>query len=285
MGIAMALGGILASTLTRPIRELTRATDEIAGGELGYQVAVRSEDEMGQLAISFNRMSADLARANKLRRQMTADIAHDLRTPLSLILGYTEALSDGKLAGSAEIYDVMHQETVHLSRLIDDLRTLSLAEAGELSLNLQQINPRILLDRTASAFSAQADEVGVAIEVEAPDGLPDLRVDPERMAQVLGNLVSNAIRYTKAGGLIKLSAKVIDDGVALAISDTGSGIAEEDLPFVFDRFYRGDPARQQDGEAGLGLTIARSLITAQGGSIKVESTFGKGTVFTITFQL
>jgi signal transduction histidine kinase len=285
VGIALILGGILARTLTRPIRELTKATEQIAGGDLGYQVEVRSQDEMGQLATSFNHMSADLAHANQLRRQMTADIAHDLRTPLSLILGYTEALSDGKLDGTAEIYEVMHNESVHLSHLIDDLRTLSLADAGELTLNLQPISPVSLLERTSAAFRAQADAAGVALEVVADQGLPSLKVDPERMAQVYTNLVSNALRYTPSGGRIELGAVRQVDLVLLTIRDTGSGITPEDLPFVFDRFYRADPARQATGEAGLGLTIARSLVVAQGGQIQVESELGQGTLFTVAFPV
>lgn len=281
VAIALLLGSILARTITRPVRELTNATQVVAQGDLGYQVEVRSKDELGRLAASFNQMSADLARSNRLRRQMTADIAHDLRTPLSLILGYTEALSEGKLEASGEIFSVMHNEAGHLSHLVDDLHTISLADARELPLNLQNISPASLLKRTAAAFNPQAEQKSIALQVDADPGLPRIKVDPERMAQVLGNLVSNALRYTPEGGRIELSATSDDRHTHLQVRDNGSGIVPEDLPYIFTRFYRGDRSRQQNGAAGLGLTITRSLVEAQGGSIAVESEPGQGTTFTI----
>ncbi|MCJ7555438.1 MAG: ATP-binding protein [Gammaproteobacteria bacterium] len=281
--IALVLGGILARSLTRPLRELSTATQAVAQGELGYQVEVRSKDEIGQLAGSFNQMSADLARANQLRKQTTADIAHDLRTPISVIMGYTEALNDGKLSGSPEVYTTMHQVSEHLSHLIDDLRTLSLADAGELPINLQNINPTQLLERTAAAYASQAQSREVALRVKADPDLPEIEVDPERMLQVMSNLVSNALRYTPSGGWIELSASAEQDDITIRVQDNGVGIAPEDLPKVFTRFYRGDKSRQQNGEAGLGLTIARSLVEMQGGKLSVESLIGLGTTFTIRF--
>ncbi len=281
-GVALLLGVVLARTISRPVRELTAATHTLARGELGHQVPVRTHDELGELTASFNRMSADLARSTKLRRQMTADIAHDLRTPLSVIMGYTEALADGKLSGAPETFAVMHQEAQHLSHLVDDLRTLSLADAGELTLTRQVVDPRALLERTAAAHAAQAHKRQVALTVEAVPGLPEVEVDPERMAQVLGNLVSNALRYTPTGGQVTLAAGVDAAGVTLRVQDNGAGIAPEHLPHIFDRFYRGDESRQHgEGESGLGLAIAKSLVEAHGGSIAAESTLGGGTTFTI----
>ena len=278
----MLLGVLLARAIARPVRELTAATRAVAEGKLGRQVAVRSKDELGELAQSFNQMSADLARANKLRRQMTADIAHDLRTPLSIILGYTEALNDGKLPGTPEMYAAMHGEAQHLQRLIDDLRTLSLADAGELPLTRVQIAPQTLLERIASAYRVQAEQRKIVLQVIAAPDLPPLDVDPDRMAQVFKNLIDNALRHTPPGGQITLAAEQDDRAVHLFVRDTGAGIAPEDLPYVFERFYRGDEARQQeDGASGLGLAIARSLVEAHGGSIAVESVLGQGTRFTI----
>lgn len=288
MGIALLLGGTLAKTLTKPLRELTKATQLVAQGELGYKVAVNSDDEIGELATSFNQMSADLAESTQLRRQMTADIAHDLRTPVSVILGYAEALSDGKLQGSPEIFSVIHQETGRLSRLIDDLRTISLADAGELPLNLQDISPLSLIDQSYMAFMPQALQKEIELIRETPPNLPLVRVDADRMAQVLGNLISNALRFTPPGGWIKLSTSLGENEkmVTLQVSDNGSGIPVEDLPLVFNRFYRGDKSRQTNrGETGLGLTISRSLVEAQGGNISVESAPGKGTAFTIRFPV
>jgi signal transduction histidine kinase len=282
--LAILLGSILARSLTRPLRELSTATQAVAQGELGYQVEVRSKDEIGQLADSFNQMSADLAKANQLRKQTTANIAHDLRTPLSVIMGYTEALNDGKLSGSPEVYTTMHQVSQHLSHLIDDLRTLSLADAGELPINLQTIPVVALLERTAAAYRPQAQDQDVSLEVKAEPDLPKIEVDQDRMAQVLGNLVSNALRYTPTGGWIRLSASANEGDVCIQVHDNGAGIAPEDLPKVFTRFYRGDKSRQQNGEAGLGLTIAKSLVEMQGGTISVESELGEGTTFTIRFH-
>ncbi len=280
--LALLLGALLAQTLTRPIRELTAATRALAKGDLGQQVTVRTRDELGELATSFNQMSADLAHASELRRQMTADIAHELRTPLSLILGYTESLSDGKLPATQETFDIMHDEAQHLSHLIDDLRTLSLADAGELSLARRAVDPRTLLERAMLAHTPEAQRQGISIQFEAPPDLPEVEVDPGRMAQVLENLMSNSLRYTPEGGQITLSAVAEESSVYLRVQDNGDGISPEDLPYVFDRFYRADKSRQrQGGESGLGLAIAKSIVEAHSGSLTVESVLGEGTTFTV----
>ncbi|HSN73973.1 MAG TPA: ATP-binding protein, partial [Anaerolineae bacterium] len=263
---ALVLGGLLARAISRPVKELTEATQRVAGGELGHQVPVRTRDELGELAISFNSMSADLATANQLRRQMTADVAHELRTPLSVILGYTEALSDGKLQGKPAIYDAMYGEAQLLSHLVDDLRTLSLADAGELTLNRGLVAPAECLERVAASHAGLAAQRGVRLEVQIAPDLPLVDVDRERIAQVLANLVSNALRYTPEGGMITLSAEAIGDRVLLRVSDTGPGIEPQHLPLVFKRFYRADDARPANGESGLGLAIARSLVEAHGGT-------------------
>jgi len=281
-GVALILGSVLALTMTRTLRELTFATKALAKGELGCQVPVRSKDELGMLAESFNQMSTELARSINLRKQMTADIAHDLRTPLSVILGYSEALNDGKFTGSPEIYSVIHTEAQHLSHLVDDLKTLSLADAGELPLVRQDVSPLNLLKYTATSHQIQAEQAGVKIIVDAAEDLPTIHVDVERMSQVLGNLVNNALRYTPKGGEIVLSAQVQDGKVHLKVADNGSGISPEAIPYIFERSFRGEKARvQQAGEAGLGLAISKSLVEAHGGVITVESELGKGTCFTI----
>jgi len=281
---ALVMGGILAYTLTRSLRELTAGTRELAEGKLGHQVKVHSRDELGELANSFNQMSAALAHSTELRRQMTADIAHDLRTPLSVILGYTEALSDQKLDPGPEMFTVMHREALHLSHLVADLKTLSLADAGELPLNMQPFAPQELLKRTLEAHRVKAENKGIHLHVDAEDSLPLISVDVDRMAQVLGNLMSNALRYTPSGGQISLAVAVNGNKVCLSVSDNGAGILSQDLPFIFERSYRGDRARhQQEGETGLGLAIARSLVIAQGGTISVQSAEGQGTTFTLDF--
>jgi two-component system sensor histidine kinase BaeS len=282
--IALLIGVVLARTISRPVREVTAATQIVAGGDLGYQVPVRTKDELGELASSFNQMSTDLAVANRQRRQMTADIAHDLRTPLSVILGYMESLSTGKLEATPETFEIMYDKGMHIQHLIDDLRILALADAGELSLVVRPVDPEALLEHTALAHMIQAQEKGIDLRVESTGDLPEIEVDPERLTQVLSNLISNALRYTPTGGEIVLTAESDDELTRLRVRDSGSGIAAEDIPHIFDRFYRSDTSRSQEnamGESGLGLAIAKSIVTAHGGEIEVSSTVGVGTTFTI----
>jgi two-component system sensor histidine kinase BaeS len=280
--VSLLLGVFLARTLTRTVRELTVATRKVAKGDLEQQVPVRSKDELGELAASFNQMSADLTHSRNLRRQMTADIAHELRTPLTVVLGHAEALSEGQLPPDPDTFDIIFDETKRLNRLVEDLRTLSVSDAGELLLNQQKTPPLELLKRGAAARRSKAKVKDLALEVEASPGLPDLIVDPDRMTQVLVNLLDNAIRYTPSGGIISLFAKHTPEGVAIIVKDNGPGISKEDLPYVFERFYRGDKSRQrEEGGSGLGLPIAKSLVENQGGDIQVESKVGAGTTFTI----
>jgi two-component system sensor histidine kinase BaeS len=280
---ALILGVVLARTLTRPLRELTAVTRVLSKGRLGQQVPIRSRDELGELAASFNQMSTDLAEATELRQQMTADIAHELRTPLTVIAGYIEALRDGVLKPTPDRFEAMSLEAQQLKRLVDDLRTLSLAEAGELPLTRQGTAPRALLERVEAAFSPQAEQAHIALTVDADENLPELNVDPERLVQVLENLVGNALRHTDQGGEIVLSARAERADILLAVQDSGRGIAPEALPHVFDRFYRGEAGRAAEGgESGLGLAIAKSIVEAHGGSITVRSPgVGQGATFTV----
>lgn len=290
--IALILGILLARTLTRPIQALTRATQAVAAGDLGQQVVIHAHDELGELASAFNQMSADLAQANAARRQMSADIAHDLRTPLTVISGYLESLRDGVLQPTPARFETMYAEAQHLLRLVEDLRTLSLADAGELTLNKVTVSPHALLKRLATVYQHTAEQKSVALFVDVPGHLPDLIVDPDRMIQVLGNLVSNALRYTPEGGKITLTAAAQANAIALAVADTGAGIVPAALPRIFDRFYRVDESRAQDEpstahstESGLGLAIARSIVEAHGGTITVTSKVGKGTTFTVSLPM
>ncbi len=279
---ALLIGIFLARTLTRPLRELTQATKAVAQGDLAQQVPVRSQDELGQLAVSFNHMNADLAHARDLQRQMTADIAHDLRTPLSIVLGHAEALSDGVLAPTQETFQTIHEEAKRLSRLVDDLRTLSLAEAGELTIIKRQVSPESLLARAAKAYDPQAARKQISLTVQLEDNLPELFADPDRLSQVMDNLLDNAMRYTPRGGAVTLSGrrelKFDPSNIRLEVLNNGPNIDPEELPYVFDRFYQSDKSRKrrEDGGSGLGLAIARSIVEAHDGRIWAESEPGQG---------
>lgn len=279
--VALLLGLLLARTLTHPIRDLTAAARAMAKGRLEQQVPVRSTDELGELAQAFNQMSVDLVHANQSRKQMTADIAHDLRNPLTVISGYLESLQDGKLKPTPERFATMKAEVQYLQRLVEDLRTLSLADAGELALHYQLVLPGELLERVAASYQHRAEGLGISLEVETEPGLTEISVDPERMEQVLDNLISNALRYTPEGGAIRLTARQDGLNLILEVQDNGSGIAPEDLSHIFDRSYRGDPSRGGDG-SGLGLAIAQSIVELHGGSIHAESRMPGGSRFLIS---
>ncbi len=281
--VAVLLGLFLARTITRPVRDLTLATKALAQGRLDQKVPVRSNDELGELTETFNQMSEDINRSNNLRRQMTADIAHDLRTPLSVITGYLEGLKDGVVKPSEERFAAMHDEALYLQRLVEDLRTLSLADAGELSLSLNSVQPGDLVQRLANSFQHQAGQKRIALETDIAADLPAVQMDPERVLEALGNLISNAIRYTPEGGRVALSARREGQAVLLQVGDTGAGIAPEDLEHVFERFYRTDELRQEGG-SGLGLAIAKSIIELQGGQIFAQSQ-GRGLGSTFGIKL
>ena len=281
--LALVLGIVLARTLTRPIHALTNATQSMAAGNLGEHVVVRSKDEIGKLATSFNQMSSDLARASQLRKQLTADIAHDLGTPLSILRGYLEGLKAESIQGDPHLYTIMHEEVIHLQHLVEDLRILSLADAGELPLNRRAVDPKALLERSGLAYVMQAEAKGIGLRIEAEDTLPSIAVDVERMTQVLNNLVANALRFTEQGEIV-LSATNGQGVVELQVKDSGIGIPAEDLPYIFNRFYRADRARQRtpEGSSGLGLAIAKAIVEAHGGQITAVSTPYQSTQFTIT---
>jgi signal transduction histidine kinase len=283
--IALILGGILIQSFTRPIRKLANATEVVAGGELGYQVEIDSQDELGRLANSFNQMSIDLESADQARKQMTADIAHDLRTPLSLLHGYTEAMSEGKLNGTKEIFQVMHEQAQHLNYLIEDLRTLTLLDSNELQLNIQDIDPSLVINSIKAAFLSLAEEKGVNLTTEVASELPRVDLDPDRLNQILGNLLNNALKIIHTGGTIQIKSRQVDDIIMIDVIDNGPGIKEDDLPHIFERFYRTDESRGSDGSSGLGLAITKKLVEAMGGEIRVTSEINKSTTFSLSFPV
>jgi signal transduction histidine kinase len=285
---ALIVGMILARNLIRPLQALTLAAENMAQGDLEQKVTVNSRDEIGQLAKTFNWMSQEVSHGNQLRRQMTADIAHDLRTPLTVIAGYIESMQDGVLAPTPERLALIYTEIERLQNLVTDLRTLSLADAGELPLNRQPISPKYLLERAEALFEHQAEQQKVALCIEADENLPKFIMDEARMIQVFGNLISNSLRYTPEGGEIMLTAKKVDTGVEMSVRDNGCGIDAEQLPHIFERFYRADKSRYSEAdsteESGLGLAIVKALVEAQDGTIRAESAGGQGTTVFIRFE-
>lgn len=281
--IALLLSFMLARLMTRPLKELKQGVQRVASGDFEQHVPVRSQDELGALAEAFNRMNKDLARQHHLRRQMAADIAHDLRTPLTVLSGYLESMRDGVLKASTERFEMLYQEAQGLQYLVEDLRLLSLADAGELKLQRMAVSPQDLLEQAAEAFKEQARQHDIQLQVEAGVMLPDVYVDPDRFGRVLRNLLSNALRYTPDGGKIALSAQLAKQSVHLIVEDTGIGIPPNQLSNIFERFYRIEAERNlETGESGLGLSIVKSIVDAHGGKVNVQSTLNKGTTFIIS---
>jgi two-component system, OmpR family, sensor histidine kinase BaeS len=277
MVLALLLGIVLSRTLTRPIRELTRATHAVSEGDLSQQVPVRSRDELGELARAFNKMSAELSRSINARKQMTADIAHELRTPLSLILGHAEAVHDGVLPPSTENFEIIREEATRLEHLINDLRMLSLADAGELSMQMETVEPQRLVQEVSSLYQYQAQKKNISVDLEITPDLPLIEVDPGRMTQVLTNILDNAMRHTPDGGHIVFAAREVENMVELSIQDSGPGLDIGDVGRIFERLYRVDASRyREDGGSGLGLAIAKSIVQAHGGQISAEAEPGSG---------
>ena len=282
--VALALGFVVFRGITAPLGRLTRAAHAVAEGDLSQRVQIRSGDEISDLGAAFNTMAGNLERGEQIRREMTADIAHELRTPLSVIQGNLEAVLDGVYPPDAEHVQPALDQAQLLARLVEDLRTLALAEAGQLSLSLQSTDVAELVKRVSASFETKAADKHVILSVNAPPALPQVRADGQRIAQVLTNLLGNALRYTPEGGSVDIRLQAEQQSILIGVKDTGSGISPQDLPHVFDRFYRADKSRSREGGgSGLGLAIARSIVEAHSGRIWAESEIGKGT--SISFAL
>ena len=282
--VALILGSVLFFQIVSPVQQITSAAQKIAAGDLSQRIPTQSQDEIGTLANSFNQMADSLAKHEELRRNLIADVAHELRTPLTVIQGNLEAMLDGVLPASPQEIATLRDETALLARLVSDLRLLSLAEAGQLKLERVEIDPTELIAQAVEPFRLQAQSSQIELTLEIASNLPFINVDADRIAQVIRNLLNNALRHTPAGGRITLTCrKETTQSLLITVTDTGEGIPPDDLPFVFDRFYRADKSRSRaSGGSGIGLAIANQLVEVHGGKVWVESQPGRGTTFGFT---
>jgi two-component system OmpR family sensor kinase/two-component system sensor histidine kinase BaeS len=294
VGFIIVVGALLSRRLSAPLGRLADAARAVAAGDLDQRVDAGGSTEVAQVSQAFNEMTAALNEAETLRQNMVADVAHELRNPLSVLQGNLWAiLNDAYPLEKAEI-SRLYDETRLLSRLVEDLRELALADAGQLHLNLHTIDVAQVIRHTVDGFSLAAEAQEVNLTVQLPYDLPFALADPDRVAQVLRNLLINAVRHTPTGGAITVSVSSKAQSLEIAVADTGEGIAPEDLAHIFERFWRADPARARSGTGGeersmrgtgLGLAVAQGLVGAQGGRIWAESTPGAGTVFRLTLPL
>ncbi|MCC7355036.1 MAG: HAMP domain-containing protein [Anaerolineae bacterium] len=276
----------LSSRIVRPVEQLTAAVQRMERGDLTARVSVDTQDEIGQLGHAFNAMAGSLAQQEQLRRNMVGDVAHELRTPLTNLRGYLEAARDGLLTPDGALVDNLYEETMLLNRLVADLQELALADAGQLALVRQPVSMVRIVEQAVTMLRPQADAKGLALLVNLPSDLPPIDADPERVGQVLRNLLNNAIAHTPRAGEITVIARKVNQEVVVSVHDTGAGIAPEHLPHIFDRFYRADKSRaRRTGGAGLGLAIVKQLVEAHGGSLTVESEPGRGSTFTFTLPV
>ncbi len=282
VAVALILTFFLSRRILGPVESLAKVARQVAQRDFSARAVVHSRDEVGELARTFNSMIEELSRTEELRRNLVADVAHELRTPVTNLRGYIEGIADGVITPDAGTLASMQGEVMLQTRLIEDLQDLALAESGQMQLKLQPCDLSALVRHAAATVQPQAQSKGMGIEVESPDALPIL-ADPERVSQVLRNLLINAVNYTNPGGQIRLQAHQEDGHARIQVEDDGPGIPAQDLPYIFERFYRVDKSRSRaTGGTGLGLTIARSLVEAHGGRIEAHSQVGLGTRFVIT---
>jgi signal transduction histidine kinase len=286
IAIALLLTYFFSRRILAPMKALINATRHFGKGDFSRRVDEKEKGELGELAQSFNSMATDLERTERLRRNMVADVAHELRTPLSNLKGYLEAVSDGLVKPDKNTIRSLNEEATILSHLVDDLQELSLADAGEIRLNIQSENIGNLIKDTLTGIQAKATARGLALSADIPTTLPMVNIDSYRIKQVLLNLLDNAVAHTDKGGRITVKANQQDKMVRVSVADTGEGIPADELALIFERFYRVDRSRtRKTGGSGLGLTIAKRLVEAHGGTIEAESEPGRGSTFTFTLPV
>ena len=285
---ALALSFLFSQSVVAPVLAMSHATQRIADGRYDERLQVVGADELAGLAMRFNQMAERLDQVESMRRRLIGDVSHELRTPLTAIKGSMEGLMDGILPANEETFQQIHAEADRLNRLVDDLQELSRVEARAYSLDLRPLTVSSLVQTVTKRLPPQAQAKRISLDLELSPDLPPLLADEDRAIQILTNLTGNALQYTPEGGRVTISAKRLNDEIQISVSDTGVGIPPEHLPHIFDRFYRVDKSRsrQAGGGSGIGLTIARALVEAQGGRIWVESAGeGQGSAFNFTLPI
>ncbi len=286
IGIGVALTFVLSRRISAPVQALTVAARKLGQGDFTLKVESKDKGELGLLTDTFNSMAADLERTEQLRRNIIADSAHELRTPVTNLRGYLEAIRDGVMKSDKATIDSLCEEAIQLSRLVDELQELTLMEAGELALARKPQRIDSLINITIEAAKARAVVQGISIVSDLSEDVPSCNMDSARISQVLRNLIDNALAHTGRDGTITVSAMKNGDEVEVSVADTGEGVSTADLPYIFERFYRADKSRARaSGGSGLGLTIAKRLVEAHGGRIQAQSTLGKGSCFSFTLPL
>jgi histidine kinase len=287
LAAAVVVSLFVSRRIVEPLQELTEVSRRLALGYYRERTEIRSEDELAELSQSINQLAEALDRTEQRRMALLADVAHELRTPLTTIEGYMEGLLDGVIAPDEQTFTVVRHEAERLRRLTEELSLLSRVEAGALALNPRPTDPCALLQALAARFQPQFSACEIELSVDLPPEPPQVNVDPDRIAQVGINLLANALRYTPAGGWVRLGLTPYEDMVQISVEDSGIGIAAEHLPLLFERFYRVDKSRgRSSGGTGIGLTIARYLVYAHGGDIWAESAGpGRGATFHVTLPV
>ena len=269
--LAVALSFLIMKRILHPLTQMNEITRKIAAGDYSANVPVKSQDEVGQLALAFNRMAESLQKIEQLRKTMMIDVAHELRTPLTNMRGYLEALTDGVVSPSKETIELLQEETLRLGQLVEDILRLAKADAAKASLQKVEVQIVDLITQMLDSFRSQLEAKEIKVETDFVDREIKVWADPQQLFQVMHNLLQNTCQYTDSGGTVMISTESMPGAIKVVFANTGGEIAEQDLPFIFERFYRGEKSRSREhGGAGIGLAIVKELVEAHGGSVSAE---------------
>jgi signal transduction histidine kinase len=269
---AIGLSFLLTRRVLRPLSEINRVIRKLAAGDYSARVENCANDEIGRLGATFNQMSDSLQRIEELRHNMVVDVAHELRTPLTNIRGYLEALQDGVVSGTAKTFGLLHSEVFRLIHLVEDLQRLARADAAKGHLALQQVDLAELVEQVSALYLPGLRERQIRLETDIPEDAATLLADPDKLLQILSNLVQNACRYSSAQGCVRIAARHANGALEVGVENSGDAVADKDLPLLFERFYRQDRSRSREsGGAGIGLAIVRQLVEAHGGEVGVQN--------------